>query len=159
MIELVVSSRCTRCNACVEACPTNVFEPVPDAPPRIARQEECQTCYMCELYCPADALYVGSSCEQAEGALEATVLASGLLGQFRRDSGWGEWASDPRYANQHWYMGEVFRRARADAQAREQTRALAKTAALARHLESATPADGGARAPELSAAPPAREQT
>lgn len=70
---------------------------------------------MCELYCAADALFVGSDCERAEGADEATLVASGLLGQFRRDHGWGQWATDPRYANQHWYMGEVFRRARADA--------------------------------------------
>jgi ferredoxin len=24
---------------------------------------DCQTCFMCELYCPADALYVAPSCE------------------------------------------------------------------------------------------------
>jgi hypothetical protein len=67
---------------------------------------------MCELYCPADALFVASDCERPETVDEAEVLASGLLGQFRRDHGWGEWANDPRYKNQHWYMGEVFRRAR-----------------------------------------------
>lgn len=119
MIELVIGSRCTGCNACVEACPTNVFEAAPGAPPVIARQSDCQTCYMCELYCPADALFVGSDAERATGVDEASLLASGLLGQFRRDHGWGEWAQDPRYANQHWYMGEVFRRARADAAARK----------------------------------------
>jgi NAD-dependent dihydropyrimidine dehydrogenase PreA subunit len=27
--------------------------------PVIARPEDCQTCFMCELYCRADALYVG----------------------------------------------------------------------------------------------------
>jgi hypothetical protein len=37
---------------------------------------------------------------------------SGWLGQFRRDSGWGEWAEDPRYRNQHWRMDSVFARAR-----------------------------------------------
>jgi NAD-dependent dihydropyrimidine dehydrogenase PreA subunit len=119
VIELVVSSRCTRCNACVEACPTNVFDAVPDQVPRIARQADCQTCYMCELYCPADALFVGSDAERPEGVAEAAIVASGLLGQFRRDHGWGEWANDPRCKNQHWYMGEVFRRARAEAAAAE----------------------------------------
>jgi NAD-dependent dihydropyrimidine dehydrogenase PreA subunit len=118
MIELVVESRCTRCNACVEACPTNVFEAVPGRAPIIARQEDCQTCYMCELYCPADALFVGSDCERPEQVDEEQIIASGLLGQFRRHHGWGEWAKDPRYENQHWYMGEVFRRARADAVSR-----------------------------------------
>ena len=113
MIALLVKDRCTQCNACVEACPTNVFEAVPHDSPRIARQSDCQTCYMCELYCPADALFVASNCKHPEAVDEAEVVASGLLGQFRRDHGWGEWAEDARYQNQHWYMGEVFRRARA----------------------------------------------
>ena len=79
----------------------------------VARQSDCQTCYMCELYCPADALFVGSDCERPEAFDERQVVASGLLGQIRRDHGWGEWAADPRYRNQQWYMGEVFRRAQA----------------------------------------------
>ena len=41
-----------------------------------------------------------------------TVRASGLLGVYRRDSGWDEWADDPRYTNQHWRMEEVFARGR-----------------------------------------------
>jgi NAD-dependent dihydropyrimidine dehydrogenase PreA subunit len=112
MIELLVKDRCTKCNACVQVCPTNVFEAVEGSHPRIARQSDCQTCYMCELYCPADALFVASDCEHPEPVNEAEIAASGLLGQFRRDHGWDEWAADPRYGNQQWYMGEVFRRAR-----------------------------------------------
>jgi NAD-dependent dihydropyrimidine dehydrogenase PreA subunit len=112
MIELIVEQRCTQCNACVSVCPSNVFEVVPNSRPIIARKADCQTCYMCELYCPADALYVASNCHGDEPVDNAQLLASGLLGQFRRDHGWGEWAGDPRYENQHWYMGEVFRRAR-----------------------------------------------
>jgi hypothetical protein len=73
---------------------------------------DCQTCYMCELYCKADASYVASDCERPETADEAQVIVSGHLGQFRRDHGWDEWAADSRYTNQHWYVGEVFRRAR-----------------------------------------------
>jgi NAD-dependent dihydropyrimidine dehydrogenase PreA subunit len=114
MIALLLADRCTHCNACVAACPSNVFETVPDAAPIIARQLDCQTCYMCELYCPADALYVASDCEAPELLDAAQIEAAGLLGQFRRDHGWGEWAGDPRYKNQHWYMGEVFRRARSE---------------------------------------------
>lgn len=112
MIELLIRDRCTQCNQCVTSCPSNVFEAVEGSAPIIARKSDCQTCYMCELYCPADALYVASNCHGDEAVDEAQVVASGLLGQFRRDHGWGEWAKDPRYKNQHWYMGEVFRRAR-----------------------------------------------
>jgi NAD-dependent dihydropyrimidine dehydrogenase PreA subunit len=112
MIELLVKDRCTKCNACVRACPTNVFDEAPGEVPVIARQSDCQTCYMCELYCPVDALFVASDCAHSEPVDEAAIVGSGLLGQFRRDHGWGEWSSDPRYKNQHWYMGEVFRRAR-----------------------------------------------
>jgi NAD-dependent dihydropyrimidine dehydrogenase PreA subunit len=112
MIALLSNDRCTRCNACVSACPSNVFERVPGQAPRIARPADCQTCYMCELYCDADALFVASSCHELEHVTEAEAIATGSLGQYRRDSGWGEWAADPRYQNQHWYMAVVFQRAR-----------------------------------------------
>ncbi len=62
MIEIIDNARCTGCNICVRACPTNVFDVSASgeagAAPVIARQGDCQTCFMCELYCPEDALYV-----------------------------------------------------------------------------------------------------
>jgi len=112
MIEWIAADRCTQCNECVRVCPTNVFDATAAGPPRIARQADCQTCYMCELYCRSDALYVGSDSERPEAPDPAQIAASGLMGQFRRDHGWDEWAADPRYQNQQWYMAEVFRRAR-----------------------------------------------
>jgi ferredoxin len=36
MIELVLSERCTCCGACVDICPTNVFDAVAGAPPDAA---------------------------------------------------------------------------------------------------------------------------
>ena len=110
MIELLLTERCTGCDRCVEACPTGVFDPVAGGPPEIARPEDCQTCFMCELYCRADALYVGPDCEGAEPVERAALLDSGLLGQFRRESGWDEWQG--RYPNEHWRMDDIFRRAR-----------------------------------------------
>ncbi|MFT4104116.1 MAG: ferredoxin family protein [Burkholderiaceae bacterium] len=115
MIELVLADRCTSCGTCVAACPTNVFEIGEQGVPVIARQADCQTCYMCELYCEADALFVASDANAAEAVDAHAVVEAGLLGQFRRDSGWHEWQDDPRYQNRHWYMGEVFRRARTGA--------------------------------------------
>ena len=61
------------------------------------------------LYCTADALYVGPNADHREPAGPLVVLASGLLGQYRRDSSWDEWPD--RYPNEQWLMGIVFRRA------------------------------------------------
>ncbi len=112
MIELIFTERCTGCSRCVSACPSNVFATGSDGKPIIADQAACQTCFMCELYCPGDALYVHPDCERPANPDPARILASGLLGQYRRDSGWDEFASDPRYANQHWRMEGIFALAR-----------------------------------------------
>ena len=86
MIEIVIADRCTTCNACVTVCPTNVFDTAADGRPVIARQADCQTCFMCELYCKADALYVAPDCDGPAPVDAAAILASNLLGQFRRCS-------------------------------------------------------------------------
>lgn len=91
MIELVSDSRCIHCNLCVSACPTNVFDRVPDSPPVIARQSDCQTCFMCELYCPVDALYVAPQVDPISVLLDESELeADGLLGSYRQEVGWGK---------------------------------------------------------------------
>ena len=109
MIELVAEDLCTGCGDCVEACPRDVFEADAAGRAVIVRQAACQTCYLCELYCPADALYVGPDCERAEPVTREA--AAPLMGRFRRDSGWGEWAAT--VPNEHWRMGQIFERARA----------------------------------------------
>jgi hypothetical protein len=47
-------------------------------------------------------------CERAGSIDEAQAIASGSLGQYRRASGWDEYASQPRYANEQWRMEGVF---------------------------------------------------
>lgn len=89
MIELISPTRCIRCNQCVSVCPTGVFEAAPDGPPVIARHEDCQTCFMCELYCPADALYVAPQAEEHAIVDEERLAEEGLLGSYRKSVGWG----------------------------------------------------------------------
>jgi Fe-S-cluster-containing hydrogenase component 2 len=72
----------------VKVCPTNVFDKVPDAPPTIARQSDCQTCFMCELYCPVDALYVSPDVEPLTEINEQSLAETQLLGSYRKNIGW-----------------------------------------------------------------------
>jgi len=110
MIEHILADRCTGCGACVEVCPTDVLELSPAGLAVAARPRDCQTCFMCELYCRWDALYVAPRCDGPAEVSEAVARAG--AGQFRRESGWDEWAGDPAYANEHWRMDEIFARAR-----------------------------------------------
>ncbi len=89
MIELVSESRCIQCNLCVNVCPTNVFDADSNAPPIIARQSDCQTCFMCELYCPVDALYVAPESDVRSNVNETELAETGLLGSYRENVGWG----------------------------------------------------------------------
>jgi len=88
MIELLSETRCTRCNLCVRACPTNVFDARPDAAPVIARPDSCQTCFMCELYCPADALYVSPHADAHVTVDEHALAQAQVLGSFAREMKW-----------------------------------------------------------------------
>jgi NAD-dependent dihydropyrimidine dehydrogenase PreA subunit len=88
MIELISSERCIKCDSCVSACPDNVFDAIPEGVPVIARLDDCQTCFLCELYCPVDALYVSPLREAREDVDERALIASGRLGSYRRALGW-----------------------------------------------------------------------
>jgi NAD-dependent dihydropyrimidine dehydrogenase PreA subunit len=94
VIEVVSASRCIACDKCVQVCPTHVFDAGADGIPVIARQSDCQTCFMCEAYCPVDALFVAVSREPlAEGSPlrdEEHLAESGLLGSYRKALGWGK---------------------------------------------------------------------
>ncbi|MBP2000291.1 NAD-dependent dihydropyrimidine dehydrogenase PreA subunit [Paenibacillus shirakamiensis] len=90
MIEILSRSRCIECNQCVNVCPTNVFDRNVDGVPSLARQSDCQTCFMCELYCPVDAIYVDPDPEKLTGVTELHVQQLGLLGGYREKVGWGK---------------------------------------------------------------------
>lgn len=110
MIEVVIEERCGGCGDCVDACPSDVLRVGEGGKAVIAAQADCQTCLLCELYCPTDALFVWPEVERVAGITAQQALASGQLGAFRRDSGWGEHAGT--FTNQHWRMGAIFERAR-----------------------------------------------
>jgi NAD-dependent dihydropyrimidine dehydrogenase PreA subunit len=88
MIEIVDTQRCIECNICVEVCPRDVFDSVADSIPVIARKNDCQTCFLCELYCPTDALYVSPYAEQDEAVQSEPLIEAGLMGSFSRNMGW-----------------------------------------------------------------------
>lgn len=88
MIELVLEERCVRCDKCVEVCPNEVFEGGAGELPAVARQHDCHTCFLCEVYCPTEALYV-SPYNRPEPSLSADALAAqGFIGSYVRNSGW-----------------------------------------------------------------------
>jgi NAD-dependent dihydropyrimidine dehydrogenase PreA subunit len=93
MIEIVSANRCTKCGICVKVCPTNVFDGIVGEVPVIARQSDCQTCSMCEVYCPADALFVAPPTTPLPPGSpwldEEWLVHAGLLGRYRELEGWG----------------------------------------------------------------------
>ncbi|OYD83771.1 4Fe-4S dicluster domain-containing protein [Azospirillum brasilense] len=105
MIELISPTRCTGCNICVSICPMDVFQAAGGgrsngAAPAIARQSDCQTCFLCEAHCPDDALYVAPDAETVTGIAEEAVAAAGLFGSYRRAIGWSDGHRDNRSADQ-----------------------------------------------------------
>jgi len=93
MIELVSESRCIACDKCVQVCPTNVFDAVPGEAPRIARKSDCQTCFLCEAYCPTDALFVAAQAHEHVAVSEEELVEKKLLGVYRNHLGWSKGAS------------------------------------------------------------------
>ena len=92
MIEILDVDRCTECDICVRICPTNVFDPVEGGVPVIARHSDCQTCFQCEAYCPADAIFVAPSripLRPGSPLGDGDALrAAGQLGLYRERVGW-----------------------------------------------------------------------
>ncbi len=87
MIAHIFEDLCDGCNSCVAVCPTHVLDPGAETP-LIARLDQCQTCYMCEIYCESDAIYVAPDQHVVEVIDPEAIRASGHLGRIRHDHGW-----------------------------------------------------------------------
>jgi NAD-dependent dihydropyrimidine dehydrogenase PreA subunit len=103
MIEVIDAERCTSCDICVSVCPTNVFDKT-DGLPVIARQGDCQTCFLCELYCPEDALYVAPFADETRAVDLAALRQSEALGSYRRAVGWTEETRERRSVDQSYLL-------------------------------------------------------
>jgi NAD-dependent dihydropyrimidine dehydrogenase PreA subunit len=95
MIEVIDAERCTSCDICVAVCPTNVFDKTGGIPV-IARQNDCQTCFLCELYCPEDALYVSPFADETQPIDAIALSRTGAMGSYRRAVGWTDDTRDRR---------------------------------------------------------------
>jgi NAD-dependent dihydropyrimidine dehydrogenase PreA subunit len=106
MIAHIFADLCNGCQDCVRACPTHVLDASPaGGPPVIARLDQCQTCFMCELYCPQDAIFVGPDQTRAETIDPGAIRASGVLGQMRRDHIWDAPPGDLAPLSEYWRLG------------------------------------------------------
>lgn len=105
MIALILEESCTGCNTCVTVCPTLVLAETARVPD-IADLDACQTCYMCELHCPENAIYVGPDQFAVEAIDPAAAIASGQLGKVRRDHGWNQ-SDMPGHLDEYRLLGPL----------------------------------------------------
>lgn len=103
MIEVIDAERCTSCDICVAVCPTNVFDKTGGIPV-IARQGDCQTCFLCELYCPEDALFVSPFADLPQAVDVAGLKQSLTMGSYRRAVGWTEETAHHRGADRSYLL-------------------------------------------------------
>ena len=103
MIEFINADACTRCGKCVEVCPTDVFEQSAGEVPWVARQFDCSTCMNCELYCPADAIYVSPIRQPETGIDKHEIVASGVMGSYRKLLNWAD-GRPPTGTGDNWML-------------------------------------------------------
>jgi len=58
MISSIDEAKCSGCGLCVEKCPLDTLRLNDLKMAYIAYPEDCMTCYICEVICPQNAIYV-----------------------------------------------------------------------------------------------------
>ncbi|QKJ86899.1 ferredoxin family protein [Paramixta manurensis] len=111
MIEVISPAQCIACDRCVMVCPANVFDARPGAPPIISRQNDCQTCFLCEIYCPTDALYVAPDAEGPVPVDENEIAVRGYFGDYARHLGWEQGKAGGADRDPTWLIRDLHRRA------------------------------------------------
>lgn len=53
------AQRCVNCGMCVKICPLDVLR-AGETVPSIVYREDCQSCFLCCLYCPKNAITVNA---------------------------------------------------------------------------------------------------
>ena len=64
-VKSIDYSRCKNCMHCYLICPMDIYGVV-SGQVYIAWPEDCMCCYLCELECPEDAIYVEPHRSQAK---------------------------------------------------------------------------------------------
>lgn len=57
MIKEIKKEKCIGCGRCVDRCPLDTLR-MKDNKAVIAYPDDCHSCYLCEIVCPAGAIYV-----------------------------------------------------------------------------------------------------
>jgi NAD-dependent dihydropyrimidine dehydrogenase PreA subunit len=58
MISRIDREKCTGCGICAERCPVDVIRQDAETKAYIAYPEDCMTCFVCEIGCPENAIFV-----------------------------------------------------------------------------------------------------
>lgn len=58
VVERINYEACTNCGICMDVCPMDVYRRL-GRMYYIAHQQDCMTCFLCEIDCPQGAVHVG----------------------------------------------------------------------------------------------------
>ena len=57
-VQAIDYTKCNDCGKCASICPMDVYQKVGTLC-FISCKDDCMTCFLCEIECPTDAIFVG----------------------------------------------------------------------------------------------------